>query len=489
MSILEPFRGMFGRKRPLTELGGAARWAMDEISADLFQPAIKTGLAQELTRPSLSYWQDAWMRLKANRQAFTSLIIISFLFLFSGLGPFIWRADPADQELSRISEPPSLGRKVKVLLDPVPYVEIIDSKIPDSGNVAAADLAAPSELTLMEPASMQTVRLKWKAVKGSAGYRVYRSETEPSSAANLGVPMGEVEGAGHLSYDDTFDLKAGTTYYSIVAKTQSAEEATQFATLKVVLEPTMALSQALRLDPKAQAGGMALLKAHPLGTDHLGRDLLARLMYGGRVSLFIGLVAPILETLLGILLGGISGFFGGAVDSWIMRFTDFVMALPFLLFMILFRVVLGSNAGESGIAAMLTAMIVLSWTGPARLTRGQILQLREAEFVQAARLLGAKPAYLISRHLLPNTLGIILVSLTFSVPTAIFTEAFLSFIGMGVVPPTPSWGSMCNDGIQTFLSTPHEFLFPAAVISFAVLAFNLFGDGLRDALDPKMRSR
>jgi oligopeptide transport system permease protein len=156
--------------------------------------------------------------------------------------------------------------------------------------------------------------------------------------------------------------------------------------------------------------------------------------------------------------------------------------------MILFKVVLGGGPGQSGISAMLIALIALSWTGAARLTRGQVLSLRESEFVQASRLLGGKPLYLLVRHLLPNTLGVILVSFTFAIPGAIFTEAFLSFIGMGVEPPTPSWGSMCNDGIQSFLTHPHELLFPAFFISVAVLAFNLLGDGLRDALDPKMRS-
>ena len=170
-----------------------------------------------------------------------------------------------------------------------------------------------------------------------------------------------------------------------------------------------------------------------------------------------------------------------------MRFTDFVIALPFLLFMILLKVVIGAGPGEGGVRAILISLVVLSWTGAARLTRGQVLQLREAEFVQAARLLGAGPRYVLLRHLLPNTLGVILVSFTFAVPAAIFTEAFLSFIGMGVEPPATSWGSMCNTGIGYLLTYPHELLFPSAFISVAVLAFNLLGDGLRDALDPKMR--
>ena len=137
---------------------------------------------------------------------------------------------------------------------------------------------------------------------------------------------------------------------------------------------------------------------------------------------------------------------------------------------------------------MLVAMVVLLWPATARLVRGQIMQIREQGYVEASKLLGAKSSYLILRHMLPNTLGVVLVTLTFEIPRAIFTEAFLSFIGMGVAPPTPSWGSMSNEGIKTMLNTPHELIFPALLISITVLAFNLLGDGLRDALDARMRN-
>jgi oligopeptide transport system permease protein len=173
----------------------------------------------------------------------------------------------------------------------------------------------------------------------------------------------------------------------------------------------------------------------------------------------------------------------------LMRCADFVIALPFLLFMILFKIAFGIGPGESGILPMLVALVLLSWPGTARLVRGQILQIREEAYISASRLLGAQTRYLIMRHMIPNTLGVILVTLTFAVPSAIFTEAFLSFIGMGVAPPTPSWGSMCNDGVKTMLTHPHELIFPALAISITVLAFNLLGDGLRDALDARMRSR
>jgi oligopeptide transport system permease protein len=298
--------------------------------------------------------------------------------------------------------------------------------------------------------------------------------------------MGEVPAGNVVSFEDAFNLEPTTYWYSVVAT--NGAESRQAATLEVRLTRGISLVDAKTIDPRARPGDVIARPRRPFGTDFLGRDLLARLMSGARVSLFIGFTAPLLAILIGVLLGGASGYFGGRVDHWLMRFTDFVLALPFLLFMILFKVAFGSGPGESGIGPMLVAMIVLSWTGAARLTRGQVLQLREREFVQASRLLGARPAYLILRHLLPNTLGVILVSLTFAIPSAIFSEAFLSFIGMGVAPPTASWGSMCNDGIKTFLVYPHEFLFPAAAISVTVLAFNLLGDGLRDALDPRMRS-
>jgi oligopeptide transport system permease protein len=193
--------------------------------------------------------------------------------------------------------------------------------------------------------------------------------------------------------------------------------------------------------------------------------------------------------LFGVIYGSIAGFLGGRVDHAMMRFADFVVALPFLLFMILFKIAFGIGPGESGILPMVVALVLLSWPATSRLVRGQVLQIREEGYVGASRLLGAGSTYLVARHMLPNTLGVILVTLTFAVPSAIFTEAFLSFIGMGVAPPTPSWGSMCNEGIKTMLTYPHELIFPALFISVTVLAFNLLGDGLRDAFDARMRAR
>lgn len=452
-------------------------------AADL-APVERGELRQAAVRPSLSYWKDAWIRLRRNRQAIASLVIICVLLLATLLGPLAWRVDPDRQDLTRVSERPSLGGRLVVLAEPLPYVEAVVPAEPAKGFAGPGGLPAPAGLTITGESTIQSVRLRWAPVAGAGSYLVYRSTARPGGDF-LGLPLGETGSGTVVSFEDTFNLEPTTYWYSVVAT--DGGESREAATVKVTLSPGIPLADARVLDPSAKPGDRVRRPWRPLGTDYLGRDVLARLLQGARVSLFIGFTAPLLSILIGVILGGISGFLGGRTDAWIMRVTDFVMALPFLLLMILFKVAAGGGPGESGIGPMLAAMILLSWTGAARLTRGQVLQLREAEFVQASRLLGASRHYLLLRHLLPNTLGVILVSLTFAIPSAIFTEAFLSFIGMGVAPPTASWGSMCNDGIKVFLVHPHEFFAPAIAISVAVLAFNLLGDGLRDALDPRLR--
>jgi len=468
--------------------------ALDPITstfpASAFEPATRDGSAQTLSRPSLSYWSDAWLRLKKNKQALTSLWIIIGLLLFTTVGPVLWTTPPAEQNLLRIAETPNLGVTIPVVAPLEEYQEVVVSEhLPapaDPTAVQASSLTAPQNVTVTGEAITQGVRLRWDPVLNADSYVIYRSLYEPWGD-RYGVPMGETDAGNKVSYQDQFDLKGRTYYYTVVPRV-NFEEGPKGSTLAVTVSPSASVTEAQTLSPSLQAGEKLQLPARPLGTDYLGRDLLSRIMQGARVSLFIGFVAPLLSVAFGIVIGGIAGYFGGRIDAVLMRITDFVLALPFLLFMILFKIVLGAAPGENGILPMLVSMIALSWTGSARLTRGQILQLRESEFVQASRLMGAKPLYLIFRHLLPNTLGVILVSLTFAIPSAIFTEAFLSFIGMGVQPPTASWGSLCFEGLSSLEATPHQFLFPAVFISITVLAFNLLGDGLRDALDPKMRS-
>tara|TARA_A100001037_G_C15046457_1_gene587991 strand:- start:200 stop:1156 length:957 start_codon:yes stop_codon:yes gene_type:complete len=307
-----------------------------------------------------------------------------------------------------------------------------------------------------------------------------------------GLPLGVVFADEANGFEDLLDLSPITYYYTILALNKSEQpiktQRVKTNVVRVVTAMEAKTNELVAPGVTPEIGGTVMLRLHPLGTDSLGRDILARLMQGAKISLFIGIVAPAIFIIFGVLYGSIAGFVGGKLDQILMRFADFVVALPFLLFMILFKILFDVGAGESGIFAMLLAMILLSWPGTARLVRGQVLQIREAGYIGASQLLGARHDWLIIRHILPNTMGVVLVTFTFAIPSAIFTEAFLSFIGMGVIPPTASWGNMCNEGIKTMLSTPHELIFPALLISITVLSFNLLGDGLRDALDARLRN-
>ncbi|MFV2090043.1 MAG: ABC transporter permease subunit [Pseudomonadales bacterium] len=452
-------------------------------SAD-FLPLQADHEIQSISRPSLSYWQDAWNRLKANSRALISLYIVISLLAFTVIGPFIWTVDPAAQDVDQISLPPGADRAAIIVEPHTPWDGSSALSRSDGGDTHGLRLAAAP--------TNEAVRLLWEPVPGATSYEVYRSLFTTGDDRALGLPLTELFGNDAVRFEDLLDLTPRSYFYSVVSFDRTGAEL-DFKTLKVDVERVITLEQArtrglIPEDAEPQPGDTVYLPMHPFGTDYLGRDLLSRLMHGARVSLFIGICAPLLYVLFGVVYGSSAGFIGGRVDQLFMRFADFVVALPFLLFMILFKIAFGIGPGESGIMPMLLALVLLSWPATSRLVRGQILQIREEGYIHASRLLGAGNQYLVLRHMIPNTMGVILVTLTFAVPSAIFTEAFLSFIGMGVAPPTPSWGSMCNEGIKTMLTTPHELIFPALFISVTVLAFNLLGDGLRDALDARMRS-
>ncbi|MBF0426530.1 MAG: ABC transporter permease subunit [Magnetococcales bacterium] len=455
-----------------------------------FQPDPAPAVTVVTATPACSFWRDVWRQLRGNPQAIASLCVIIGLLAFTLLGPWLWPLDPDAMDLDRISRPPAWPEQAQVVpaLSAGSGPELVAAVVMVGSPQGADTLAAPQNLALAGIATTLEVRLTWSPVAGSAGYRVYRHPYPPSGPADLGVPLGEVTGGDRVGFVDRLRLEPIPYHYSVVA-TDGVDAAPRFATRIVQPVPAITLEAAQKLRPNVQVGETITLPFHPLGLDYLGRDLLARLLLGARTSLFIGIIAPLCSVLLGALYGGIAGYQGGWLDEWLMRFADFVVALPFLLFMILLRIAFGITSGESGIVPMLIAMILLGWPGAARLVRGQVMQLREQGFVQAARLFGGGGGYILWRHLLPNVLGVILVTLTFAVPSAIFTEAFLSFIGMGVVPPTPSWGSLCQQGVKGMLNHPHELLFPALCISATVLAFNLFGDGLRDALDTRGERR
>lgn len=222
---------------------------------------------------------------------------------------------------------------------------------------------------------------------------------------------------------------------------------------------------------------------HWFGTDSLGRDLWVRIWLGARVSLTIGFAVTLLNQFIGIIIGGISGYFGGPIDMIIMRIIDVLYGIPSLIVAILVMMV----RGGSGMTSLIIAMVIIGWIGSARFVRGQVLQLKNQEFVLASKVLGASSMRIILKHLIPNMMGLLITNITMAIPGAIFGEAFLSYIGIGIQPPDTSWGQLAQAGSQTFRVYPWEMFLPSFFISTTMLSLNLLGDGLRDALDPKMR--
>jgi len=242
---------------------------------------------------------------------------------------------------------------------------------------------------------------------------------------------------------------------------------------------TLTRADGVALAPGAWQWNMSNL----FGTDQLGRDVLARQLYGARISLTVAAIATLVNFFIGVFYGGLAGYLGGKVDTLMMRIVEVISTIPLTLYVILIMVVF-----NSGFFSVIIAIGSVYWVDMARIVRGQILTLKQQDYVAAARTMGASTGRILTRHLLPNSIGPILVALTMLIPSAIFIESFMSFIGLGVTPPEASWGTLTSEAVETLRAYPYQMFFPAAAISLTMFAFNFLGDGLRDALDPRLRT-
>ena len=329
--------------------------------ADSFERIeIDASHAERITKPSLSFWQDAWLRIRKNKAAIVSMFILAFIIIMAFVGPMISPHDAETQTITHANLPPK-----------VPGIE----------------------------------------------------------------KLGIMDGVGKLAGKevDLYEMKKVDTYYWF-------------------------------------------------GTDGLGRDMFSRVWEGTQISLFIAFVAAIIDMVIGVAYGGISGYYGGRVDDVLQRIVEILYGIPTLVIVILMLTFM-----DPGIKAIIIAITITGWIGMSRIVRGQVLKFKNQEFVLASRTLGATNGRIISKHILPNILGIIIINTMFTIPSAIFFEAFLSFIGLGLQPPAASLGTLINDGYKLVQFQPHILLFPSIIISLLMIAFNLLGDGLRDALDPKMK--
>ena len=409
---------------------------------------------------SVSYWQDAWRRFRKNYVSMGALIVFIIILLFSFLGPVFVEYSYEEQYRS--------AQK----LGPMQYSEteqMVQKIIADGADAVYA--------TSMKAGSLSAIKKgNWYFTWDKKTYAFTVEKTIEKATLVLDTD-GEVP--VYLGKDK--DWKDG-----------AYEEVTPVETTDTPAEDAQELVLSTKVFP------------HFFGTDSQGRDLLARCMYGSRVSIIIGIVAALIVLVIGALYGSISGFAGGTVDFVMMRIVDLIYSVPDVLIVLLLQVVLkaplqawfdstktpiGNALGTLGvgIVSIFITFALLYWVGMARIIRGQVLQLKEQEYVTAATVLGASSSRIIRRHLLPNCVGQLIIQTCLQIPSAIFLESFLSYLGLGVSAPMASLGSLCSDAKETFLLFPYRLLFPAILLSLIVLTLNLVGDGLRDALDPRLK--
>lgn len=413
------------------------------LSPDMWTPLDKKEKdAEKIARKNLTFWQDAIRRLKSNKVAMISLFVIVIIILACVIVPIFY---PISYE-SQVLDFANIGMKLELY-------EI-------NGNYFYMN----GEYYLIDAKKDGTLLNKRELVKDDSQNRQYIYDFDGEKVI--------------VNYSPYYEANVE---YNRLVKASKKDPSIDLVEAKYILDNTKKVEVLINgeeISPVSKVHN----KTYILGTDNLGRDMFIRILHGGRISLIVGFIAAFVNLIIGVLYGGIAGYVGGKLDNIMMRIVDIVSTIPTLLYVILLMVVLGS-----GMKPIIVALSITYWLVMARLVRGQVLGLKEQEFVLAAQSLGASSKRIMLKHLVPNMMGPIMVAATMQIPSAIFTEAFLSFVGLGVSAPEASWGSLCNDALLTYMSYPYQLFLPAIAISVTILAFNLFSDGLRDALDPKQR--
>ncbi len=393
------------------------------MSKDKFVFIEKTDEDIEAIRPSLTYWQDAWRRLKQNKLSVIGMFTVVLILLFGFVGPKFRPFSYSDQVNKYKNLPPRLQLY----------------KIKDKNFYLSKDY----NMFVVKDDGTMIDRLELPPLNKDPIKKIYKYK------------LGEEDVILDFSYN-LLPTKQGYDYDFTIEYDG-----------EVAMQPTSTKWN----------------KMYIFGTDSLGRDLLTRIMYGAQISLLVAFIATIANLFIGVVYGSISGYEGGRVDNIMMRIVDIINSVPLVLYVILLMVWFRGG----GLKNIIIALSSVYWVSMARLVRGQMLSLKEQEFVLAARVMGVSKWKIIFRHLIPNAMGPIIVSIAMMIPSAVFTESFLSFIGLGVSAPMASWGTLANNALSGLTTYPYQLFFPALSIAVTMLAFNFIGDGLRDALDPRLR--
>lgn len=424
-----------------------------ELTPQDFEPASQQERDDFIQdRQSVSYWKDAWRRLKKNTVAMIALGVIIFLFLFAFVGPLL-----------------------------VPYG--YDQFSTGAENLYPYHYALEDQTRLDEEIAA-------------------RSESEVMDVDTL-IENAKAEAEAKGETLSSVDIAMIRAKAKVASQGQSEHEDTDPATVRKELGIKKKLFGYSNEELQRKAAGESVFP-HVFGTDMYGRDILVRVMYGARVSMAVGICAALLVLVIGALYGSISGYCGGKVDAVMQRIVELIYSVPEMLVVLLIATALkpiltnfvntGSgpmkefvNTMGPNLISMFIAFGMLYWVTMSRIIRGQVLQLKQQEYVTAARALGASGGRIIRQHLLPNCIGQIVVTTCLQIPSAIFLESFLSYLGVGVSAPLPSLGSMATDALSGMYTYTYRLIIPSVILSVMILAFNLFGDGLRDALDPKLK--